>query len=108
MVGGHSRGFDQFPWFDDDVAASLRPATARLRQIRYDTWAEFHWDVSLPKAAVNYWEERNSGSRPSVPTSAHESAAGASRSQKSRLNRGYYRDCVQSDSNIMKHTKTSG
>ena len=58
MVGAHARGFDQFPWFDDNVAASLRPITARLRQLRYDTWAEFHWDVSLPKAAVNYWEER--------------------------------------------------
>ena len=40
------------------IAASLRPITAKLRQIRYDTWAEFHWDVSLPKAAINYWEER--------------------------------------------------
>ena len=57
LVKGHSRGFEQFPWFDDNVAASLSPITARLRQIRYDTWAEFHWDVSLPKAATNYWAE---------------------------------------------------
>ena len=56
MLGAHSRGFSQFPWFDDNVAASLRPITAKLRQLRYDTWEEFHWDVSLPKAAVNYWE----------------------------------------------------
>ena len=48
LVGGHTRGFDQFPWFDDNVAASLRPITTRLRKIRLDTWAEFHWDVSLP------------------------------------------------------------
>ena len=49
LVGGHTRGFDQFPWFDDNVAASLRPITTRLRKIRLDTWAEFHWDVSLPR-----------------------------------------------------------
>ena len=34
MVGGHSRGFDQFPWFDDNVAASLRPIMAKFRKIR--------------------------------------------------------------------------
>ena len=66
MVGGHSRGFDQFPWFDDNVAASLRPIMAKFRKIRYDTWAKFHWDVSLPKAAINYWE-KDSPTKPPHP-----------------------------------------
>ena len=57
LIGSPSTGFSQFPWFDDNVAATLRPLTAQVRQIRYDTWAEFHWDVSLPKAAINYWDE---------------------------------------------------
>ena len=47
--------FAQFPWFDDNVAATLAPLTRKFRQLRYETWAEFKWDVSLPKAAINYW-----------------------------------------------------
>ena len=27
----------------------------RLQRLRYDTWAEFQWDVAMEKAAVNRW-----------------------------------------------------
>ena len=33
----------------------LAPLTSKFRQLRYETWAEFKWDVALPKAAINYW-----------------------------------------------------
>jgi len=50
--------FAQFPWFDDNVATTLRPITSDFRQLRYDTWAEFKWDIALPKAAMCYWKAR--------------------------------------------------
>ena len=47
--------FAQFPWFDDNVAGVLVPFAQRLQRLRYDTWAEFQWDVAMEKAAVNRW-----------------------------------------------------
>ena len=50
----------QFPWFDDNVAGVLAPRASRFRQLRYDTWEQFRWDVALEKAAVNFWgSQRN-------------------------------------------------
>ena len=57
FIGSKGLPYSQFPWFDDNAAAVLQPLTSAFRKIRYDTWAEFHWDVSLPKAAINYWHD---------------------------------------------------
>ena len=55
VAGGHGSPFCQFPWFDDNVAGVLAPFADRFRQLRYDTWEQFRWDVALEKAAVNFW-----------------------------------------------------
>ena len=60
VTGGHGSPFCQFPWFDDNVAGVLAPFASRFRQLRYDTWEQFRWDVALEKAAVNFWgSQRN-------------------------------------------------
>ena len=55
VAGCHGSPFCQFPWFDDNVAGVLAPFAGRFRQLRYDTWEQFRWDVALEKAAVNFW-----------------------------------------------------
>jgi len=60
VAGCHGSPFCQFPWFDDNVAGVLAPFAGRFRQLRYDTWEQFRWDVALEKAAVNFWgSQRN-------------------------------------------------
>ena len=55
LAGQSGAVFAQFPWFDDNVAGVLVPFAQRLQRLRYDTWAEFQWDVAMEKAAVNRW-----------------------------------------------------
>jgi hypothetical protein len=55
LAGQSGAVFAQFPWFDDNVAGVLAPFAQRFQRLRYDTWAEFQWDVAMDKAAINRW-----------------------------------------------------
>ena len=58
LVEGVARAYAQFPWFDDNAAAVLRPFTVPFKNLRYRTWARLNWEVSLPKAAISWWHQR--------------------------------------------------
>ena len=55
FASNHGKWWTQFPWFDDNAAAVLRPMTYRFKQLRYDIWEKYRWEVSLPKAAMIWW-----------------------------------------------------
>ena len=44
-LGAHGNPFVQFPWFDDNVAAVLRPIRSEFRALRYKTWSQYNWEL---------------------------------------------------------------